>query len=308
MSQLHDLARPGLMLSQTWPASREKEDETLRALEACLEHPFYTSFQTVEVPFKNERKKIARLLAPGNSSYTYCLARVLNESGLNLSDLDETNRKNSYQRTIACLDDAREAGAGAVTLISGPVPDDPNDRKRALDLLADSLARIIEEGNKTPALRIVIEPLDVDAHKRMTLGYIQEVVGVCRGLRDAGLDLFLCMDTAHMILNGEDPAEALAQVKDSTAEFHYCNCVTRRDHPLYGDRHIRFGEPGVLDVQDIGRLMERQVAMGFFNTDAKPVIMCEVLKKDNDRSQELLQYSADVMSRAWEMADNSGGR
>jgi hypothetical protein len=43
----------------------------------------------------------------------------------------------------------------------------------------------------------------------------------------------------------EDPAQTLAQVKDSTAEFHYFNCVTQPDHPLYGDGHIRFGEPGV---------------------------------------------------------------
>jgi hypothetical protein len=54
--------------------------------------------------------------------------------------------------------------------------------------------------------------------------------------------------------------------------------------------------------------MAKQKAMGYFNTDAKPVIMCEVLKTVADRSQELLRYSADVMSRAWETANGAGVR
>ncbi len=302
MQNLNDVARPGIMISQTWPRSRETEGATLAAMEQVLEKDYFTAIQTVEIPYPDERKKIARVTGEQGIAHTYCVARVLNDNGLNLSDLDESNRRKSADQVVRCLDDAREAGASSLSFISGKRPSDAGLRERACERLGESLVTICEEAAKGPPMRILVEPLDTDAHKMGALGTTAEALALCRNLKRQGLDLWICIDTAHARLNGEDPMEALSVAQEHVAEFHYCNCVTDPSHPLFGDRHIRFGEPGVLDVEGIADMMRESVANGFFSPDRKPVILGEVLKMEDDDSPELLDYETRVLQAAWETA------
>ncbi len=305
MLNLHDLAAPGLMLSQTWPTSREREGDTIRALEAAVSQAFFASYQSVEVPYPAERKEIARIVASEGAHYDYCVARVLNEGGLSLSDLDEANREKSCDEVIRCMDHAREAGAAVLTVVSGGAPADPSRRDDALRSLERSLRTIASEGRKAPSVALVIEPLDVNAHKRHTLGYTAEAVRIMNNLREDGLDVSLLLDTAHMVLNGELPLEALEQALELTTTFHYCNCVTDSSDELFGDRHIRFGPPGVLDTCGIAALMRGQVEMGFLSSDRKPVVMCEVLLQHGESSDELMVYCRDMLAGAWELANRN---
>ncbi len=301
MKQLSDVARPGILISNTWPRSRERQGETLAAIETVLERGFFQSFQTVEIPFRDERKAIARLMQAEGLPLTYCLTRVLNENGLNLSDLDEENRQRSYERTIQCLDDARQAGARSVSLISGPRPADPTQRAAALQGLADSMQHICRAAQADPALKIILEPLDWDTHKKCTLGLVEEAVAICKQLRLLELELNLCIDTAHMILNGEDPVESLGRARAFAIEFHYCNCVTDRSHPLFGDLHLPFGSPGVLDIDGMAHIMREGIAMGFFNAQDRPVVACEVLKREGDESLWVMQHGRDALQQAWDI-------
>ena len=154
------------MISQTWPASREQQGETLKAIETALGTSFFQALQTVEIPYKAERQHVARLIRDEQVPLTYCLARVLNENRLNLADLEAANRKKSYAHVVRCLDEAREAGAGSVSLIAGPRPAEEAERKEALKHLEDSLVHICRAAQAVPALRIVIEPLDIAVHKK----------------------------------------------------------------------------------------------------------------------------------------------
>jgi sugar phosphate isomerase/epimerase len=304
MISLPEVAKPGIMISQTWPKSREVEGHTLEAIEKALDACYFKAFQTVDIRYNNERKKIAKLLGSQNLPLNYCVARVLNENKLNLSDMDRKNRKKSVDHLIRCIDDARETGAGAFTLLSGPKPSDLMKRSEALNCLKDSLAQLCEEAKKSPPLKIVIEPLDIDVHKKNTLGTTEEAVNICHELQQEGLDLWLCIDTAHAMLNNEDPIEALTLSLPYTAEFHFCNCVIDPADQLYGDYHIPFGEPGVLDVSGISRMMVKMLDLGYLNnTDQKP-IMCEVLKRAQDDSIELLQYCKNIQLQAWDMIQN----
>lgn len=305
MNQLSDITRPGILISNTWPTTRERQGETLAAIETVLNDGFFRAFQTVEIPYPDERKAIARLMQSEQVPLTYCLTRVLNENGLNLSDLDEENRKRSYQRAIQCLDDTREAGASAVSVISGPRPADPEKRAAALQGLADSMTHICRAAQAEPRLRVILEPLDWDTHKKCSLGLTDEAVAICEQVRQAGSNLNLCIDTAHLILNGEDPVEALALAQPYLLEFHYCNCVTDRSHPLFGDWHIPFGPPGVLDVAGMAQIMREAIKLGFFNTQDRPAVSCEVLKRDQRDSLWVMQHCKDALQQAWTIAASS---
>jgi hypothetical protein len=104
-----------------------------------------------------------------------------------------------------------------------------------------------------------------------------------------------------MILNGEDPVESLGRAQAYTLEFHYCNCVTDRSHPLFGDRHLPFGPPGVLDIDGMAHIMREGIAMGFFNAQDRPIVACEVLKRDGDQSLWVMQHGHDALQQAWDI-------
>jgi sugar phosphate isomerase/epimerase len=299
MNQLTDVTRPGLMISQTWPNSRERPGRTLEVIELTLKGEFFQALQTVEIPYADERRRVAGLLEAERLPLTYCITRVLNENGLNLSDLDEGNRRKSYEKAIRCLDDAREAGAVGMSFVSGAAPPDPRKRAEALVQLTDSLVHICRAARAEPVLKIVIEPLDFEAHKKATLGSIKEAIGICQAVEQEGLDLWLCLDMAHMLLNGEDPVESLAVAKAYVAEFHFCNCVLDPSHQLFGDWHLPFGPPGVVDVDSIANIMQRLVAINFFNTTDRPLIFCEVLKREQDESLAVMQHCRDTLQQAW---------
>jgi sugar phosphate isomerase/epimerase len=300
-NQLSAVARPGILISNTWPTSRERPGDTLAAMEAVLRHGFFEAFQTVEIPYPAERRGIASLLQQEGCPLTYCLTRALNEAGLNLSDLDEANRRRSVERAVRGLDEAREAGASRVSVVSGPRPADPACRAAAVERLGESLIALCRAAQAEPALALVVEPLDWNTHKKGSLGLTCEAVALCQAAASAGLRLWVCVDTAHALLNGEDPLAALALARPHLAEYHYCNCVLDPAHPLYGDWHLPFGPPGVVDVAAIARLMHESVAIGFFSTESRPAIFCEVLKRPQDEPHQVMQHCHDALEQAWAM-------
>ena len=299
MNQLIDVARPGILISNTWPTTRERAGETLAVIERILEDGFFQAIQTVEIPYSQERKAIARLLGEVGYPLTYCLTRVLNESGMNLADLDGENRKKSYELAIRCLDDAREAGATRASMISGPTPENLAHRPEALRALGDSLLHVCRAARGEPALQVIIEPLDFDAHKRCALGLTSEGVALCQEAEAEGLDLAICVDTAHAILNGEDPVEALIQAQPWLAEYHYCNAVLDKTHPRFGDWHLPFGPPGVVSFDTIADIMARSLDLGFFSSKHRPSIFCEVLSREEYPPQWVMQHCKDALWQSW---------
>jgi sugar phosphate isomerase/epimerase len=290
------------MISQTWPRSRETNGQTLAAIETALREDFFEAFQTVEIPYIDERKALAALLAREKKPLTYCVTRVLNENRLNLSDLDEENRRRSYEQAIQCLNDARGAGAWAVSMVSGPRPQAPSDRQEALRRLGDSLAHICRAAEAAPALKVMIEPLDADADKCFTLGSTTEAITLCQQVAREGLHLWLTLDMAHILLNGEDPAGALAAAMTYAPEYHYCNPVLDASHPLRGDKHLPFGPPGAVDIADIAAVMRASLTMSYFNPSNRPGVFCEVLRSDDEDPVALMRYCRAVMLAAWEQA------
>ena len=298
-TDIHDLAVPGLMLSNTWPESRRYEGETLRCLERALKESFFAAYQCVEVPYPQERQQIAATINAENLSLTYCLTRVLNERGLDLSARDSTLRTKSVQHTISSLDDVKQAGASNLHLISGPAPPDESQRSESLKCLEQSLFEIAQAA-RDYQLVVLVEPLDVNAHKKKTLGHTPEAIAVIKGVRDCGCpNVGLCLDTAHMYLNNEDPKQALAQAQDWVAEFHFCNCVTDVDSTLFGDQHLPIKPPGRLGIEQMAEIFAWGRQIGFFGRDNKPRVFCEVLTQSDQGPEATLTHCLCSLRTAW---------
>ena len=208
--------------------------------------------QTVDMPDSAERKAFGKLMAKSGVLLTYCATRVLNGAGLSLSDLDAGRREQAVLAVCRQMCHAQEAGAMALDVISGPRPAAGGEpaRQNALKALEESLYRIAAYGRKNaPKVALRIEPLDKETHKKQTLGTAEEAVALASRIQKMGESLRLCLDTAHMYLNGEYIAGALATAAPWVNEFHLCNACGDPGHALYGDQHIAPGRPGAFDTE-----------------------------------------------------------
>lgn len=300
--RLADVATPGVMISQIAPHARETEGATRAVVETAMQQDWVRAIQTVEIVSSRERRAVADIVRAKGLRYTYCLARVQNDRGLNLSDIEGQRRANA-QAIIGHLEEAVEAGADSVQLVSGPRPQQEALRPQALAALATSLAEIAEAAAHIGALRIGIEPLDFFAHKRHSLGSSAEAAAICAQLRRQGQRVELCLDTAHMLLNGESPAAALALCRPFVFELHLCNCVTEPGHPLYGDRHLPFGAPGRIDAVAAAALLAAAVADGFLNDRDRPTLQCEVLNTRGERPEVMIAEARRFLYATWALAD-----
>lgn len=269
---------PGIMISQTFPNARLQSGRTLDALHECLKREFFRAVHLPDISERNERVSIRRELEYSDIGAIYCITRALNESGLNLSHPESGVRGQAVLLAQRQLEYAKEAGARAVDLVSGMRPENISDRPEALRCLEESLFEICsyESGQKL-GVRVGIEALDFDFHKKNTLGTTDEAVAICKRLRADGEQLWLCLDTAHLALNGEPIPQAIEAAANYTDEFHLCNCCTEKDSPYGGDYHIPPGEPGVFDTDDYSRFARILQS----KTDRDIPVFCEILKADD---------------------------
>jgi len=299
-------AVPGVMISNAWPQSRLENGATLEATRRVREqHPFFEAFQTVDIPYAEERQEFRKLIGDQGHPHTYTLTRVFAEGNLNLSSLDPNLRKKTWETVIEKMDDAAEAGAESVTVVSGNQPGDPALRSQALEGLEESMEQLCLAASRRGDLGVVIEPLDYFAHKKATLGSTDEAVEICRRLDGSGLKLSLCIDTAHLILNREDVVEAVEKARPHMVDFHFCNAVTDTDHSLFGDRHLPFGAPGEVDVGVIAEIMTAFRRSGFLSAENRPRIFCEVMTQDGMEPMGTVAHCQESLEQAWAKAARS---
>jgi len=301
-----DVAVPGVMISNAWPQSRRENGATLEATRRVREqYPFFEAFQTVDIPFAGERQAFRKLIGDQGHPHTYTLTRVFAEGDLNLSSLDPDLRRKTWETVIKEMDDAAEAGAQSVTVVSGTRPEDPARRSEALAGLEQSMEQICLAASRRQEMGVVIEPLDYFAHKKATLGSTGEAIEICRRLAGSGLQLVLCIDTAHLILNREDVVGAVEKARPHMVDFHFCNAVTDTSEPLFGDRHLPFGAPGEVDVDVIAGIMAAFGRSGFLSGENRPRIFCEVMTPDDWDPMATVAHCQDTLEQAWAKATQS---
>jgi sugar phosphate isomerase/epimerase len=294
----------GVMTSNAFPKTRETPGATLRAIGDLLARfPGFRVVQTVDIVFADERRAVRERVHDAGLAHTYVLTRVLQEE--NLSALDPAARVRAVQAVLRALEGAGEAGANVVGLVSGPAPADAALRPRALDALEASLREIGRAAGER-GLTVEIEPLDVAAHKRGALGRTAEAVAICERLVKEGLPLALCLDSAHLWLNDEAVPAAIEAARPHLLDFHFCNAITDRAHPLFGDHHLPFSVPGRMTVDAIAdglrALLPRRETSG-----PRPRVSCEVRTPSGQDPLALIAECNRMLQAGWERARARAG-
>lgn len=298
---LPEVAHPGITISGIWPDAWKTRGATLEGLRKVEQYPFFRSAHILDVPHPGERSDIGRWVRDQHIALTYCLTIIMYREGLDLSAQDEAARRHAVSRLVEGMREAAECGAVCAQLISGPAPATEEERPAKLALLERSLSEIAVEAGRHSPVPLAIEPLDVRFHKRRSLGFTDEAVRLTKNVRRAQPNFTLCLDTAHMILNDEDPAAMLNEARGHYDELHLCNCVTVPGHEFHGDHHVPFGPPGRLDSAAAGRVLAAAYRTGFLSRQSPGRVTGEILRR-TETPDQVMSHVQEFLSAAWEEA------
>ena len=231
------------VLSASFPGSRKGVDEFRRAVETLASRHIST------LEYYNESLSPAKAASILNGKRSIFLAGARQKAeNLNPCSSDRETRARAVERLTACFHFARQAGAAAVMLSSGPRPADEAQDPECLSWLADSLEKLHQA---EPDLPILLEPGDRDVEYLHLLGPTALSADFAAARRRDGLPLELLFDISHTAQLGEDLVTAWERAKPFCRHVHLANCVLDKSSPLYGDKHPFFGVPlGVYSHQD----------------------------------------------------------
>ncbi|MCM3763863.1 sugar phosphate isomerase/epimerase [Neobacillus niacini] len=251
---------PSLLISEIYHPYCLEKGFTARLLDRVASEGFY---RAVEIGYgfdQEERKQIRDMAEQQDLTVTQWLTSLINEKNLDVSAIDPTNRLASVRQLKDSMYLAAECGAANIAFISGPDPG-ADLRKAAMESFYLSLCEICEEAAQYN-MKVLVEPLDRDAHKKRFLGPTNEAVALFTRVRESYSNIGLGFDTAHAALNGEDITQALHLAREFIGQIHFSNAVLDPTDTLYGDHHIPIGKPGFLDVSGIRSLLQKAEELG----------------------------------------------
>ena len=286
------------MLSQTVPTIRDTPGASIKTLLKALKTFPYRAVHALDIVDPIERAEFGAIVRERGLWLDFCVSRALGNDKLSPASADPSNRRRAVDMVCEMIVRGVEQGARYVSLSSGTGHRDARDRPDAIGRLAESLAKIYATIRAaatpgSPELGLLIEPMDVELDKRGTLGYAPEAIELVRALGAPDADVRLICDTAHLSLNGETP-DSIVHAAELVATVHLCNCCVDPGNELFGDKHIRPGEPGVFDLDAFRRIVEEIEPV--FAKDG-PVIPVFIEYRNHGDPDEHLSYLAESFAR-----------
>ncbi|MCI8513641.1 MAG: sugar phosphate isomerase/epimerase [Lachnospiraceae bacterium] len=193
------------------------------------------------IPFDRAAER-RRCLEEHGMEHIYLGALYQKRNGIHLCATEEKERQRALAETGLCLDAAAASGSGTILLTSGRLPKKKENLPRALRALKDSLKQICARAAEKN-LAVTLEPGDTAVQAFQLIGSTDDALALMEALRESCPNLSLTMDTSHTVQLGEDIEEALRSARPFCRHVHLANCILKKEHPLYGDRHPLFTDP-----------------------------------------------------------------
>ena len=296
--KLSDICTPGIVIAQLFPNARKESGANIAAMRKAAELNFYGAYEIAETLDPRERKEIKTFLQENKSKLVYWLSLVQFDSGISISALDEDERKEAAGQLMTQIPNAIECGADYVGLLPGPdvAVEERDEAKRQL---AKSIREMADFAKQYGSIRFLMESMDRDAHKKHVIGPTTEAVDFILQLRRSVPEFYFNFDAAHIKLLQEEPVESLSTAVPVMSEIHLANCVDDPTSPLFGDNHMRIGEPGFLTADYIAELFKKGLELKFLGSN-KPIVCLEVSCEENEDPWNIEKNGRENMIQAWQ--------
>lgn len=270
------------------------------AIERVLDDGFFQRIEwMIPNPAFSDQARLRRLFEQHDATLVVWCPGMIDKPDCSLSSTAATIRNHAIDFTGRLMDIAAACGATTFCVRSGPDVQ-PHQRPEAMRGLADSLVQLCERAQQLNNMRVVLEPLDQDAHKCMLLGHSDQAIKLVDMVRQAQSNFSLCWDSGHAMLNQEEPIASLNQCWPMVEQLHLSSPVLDRTHPWFGDTHVCVGEPpGALDMKMLTAILARAFALRQPHDRPTPVAI-EQRNWMATSPDNFLSHIRQVMTTAWQ--------
>ena len=299
--KLKDAFKPSIILSETHFPFLGTPGMFADAIERIANEGFFQNVEMIHVSDPDERRRIGKLTKESGLSLTYWLTMLLSSNALSLSTTDESLRKKTVECIKNHMEEATQCGVDLIAVASGPDPGMAS-RHSETEQFYISLCELCETAASLGNMRVIIEPMDREAHKNCLVGPTAEFVPLIQRVREKHSNIGVCWDSAHISLCDDDLFDSLTASGKLVLQMHLSNAVLQRTSPDFGDHHMPVGPPGFLTIETIAAIFQKALALGISGRN-RPNIAIEVRTKKDEDSWSNVDLCANILQRAWDLVE-----
>jgi sugar phosphate isomerase/epimerase len=216
-------------------------------VDAALDVVLGAGFQVVELSTLMSESLLERAsgrIERHGASLYMSAGPELGRAEFGLSDVSAPRRRRAVARVEELVDLSARLGAENLMLASGRCGT-PCDRGQSLTSLRESLHAVADHawGRAGSQLSISLESFAPQLPPHHLVGPTEELLEQLHDLGDGRIRVTI--DVSHLVLLGEDVLSSVGLLASHSTHLHLATCVTASDHPLFGDMHPSFDEPGI---------------------------------------------------------------
>ncbi|MFA5028367.1 MAG: sugar phosphate isomerase/epimerase family protein [Candidatus Methylomirabilota bacterium] len=295
---LQSYMQVGIVHFMAYPECMKGEGPIYDTLTRIVEDDFFSAVEITWIKDPAERARVKALLQASHLTVGYGAQPCLLSQKLNLNHFDAAERTRAVEQVSACIDEAAEVGAGAVSVLSGV---DPGTRRdEAFALLVDSVKTLCGRA-RARGIRFILESFDSRYDKKCLIGPARDALALCRAVQPEYPDFGIMIDLSHLPIQDETPAQVFSVLtREHLAHIHIGNAVKQQGHAAYGDQHPRFGLPGgENDVRELAEFLRALFAVGYLGKGRRPVVAFEVKPLPGETSGAVVAGAKRTLMAAW---------
>jgi sugar phosphate isomerase/epimerase len=296
---LQNYMQVGIVHFMAYPQSMSGEGPIAETINKIITDDFFSAIEITRIIDTEQRKHVAGMLESGRMTTGFGAQPILLGNKADLNSFDEGKRNFAIALVKGAIDQAYELKAGKLGLLSGPKPD--QQEEKAVALLVQSLNEICQYARSKGNLIISLETFDDATDKKCLIGPNSLAVEVAKEVRKTDQTFGLMLDLSHLPMQRESSRDALYIARDYINHAHIGNCYIKDPtDPAYGDQHPRFGYPGSAnDVEELKEYLKVLMEIGYIGEGQSNVVAFEVKPVGNESSDIVVAQSKRTLVRAW---------
>jgi sugar phosphate isomerase/epimerase len=296
---LQNFMQVGIVHFMAYPQAMSGEGPIAETINKIITDDFFSAIEVTRINNQEQRQLVARMLESGRMTTGFGAQPILLGNKADLNSFDDEKRNFAVTLVKGAIDQAYELQAGKLGLLSGPKPDQQEDK--AVGLLVQSLNEICQYARNKGNLVISLETFDDATDKKCLIGPNSLAVEVAKEVRKTDPTFGLMLDLSHLPMQRESSRDALYVARDYINHAHIGNCYIKDpSDPAYGDQHPRFGYPGSQnDVEELKEYLKVLMEIGYIGEGQSNVVAFEVKPVGNESSDIVVAQSKRTLIKAW---------
>ncbi|WP_069999312.1 sugar phosphate isomerase/epimerase family protein [Cellulosilyticum sp. I15G10I2] len=296
---MHKYMKVGLIHFMAYPSTIKGEGPIVETIKRIACDEYFTAIELTWIKDAKVRDEVKKILTSSHMAVGYGAQPRLLTTGMNINNLDESERINAVASLKEGIDEAYEMGAKGFAFLSGKYQEET--KEDSYQALLSSTRELCTYAKSKRDLKIILEVFDYDIDKKSLIGPAPLAKRFAEDITKEYDNFGLMVDLSHIPMIHETCEEAILPIRDYLVHAHMGNTVIK-DPSLeaYGDMHPRFGFPGgENDVEELTQFLRVLLDIGFLNTKNPPIVSFEV-KPWGDEDPELVIANAKrTLNEAW---------